>query len=733
MRSGRSRESSRSCSGCWHRGTYPVPAGRERDSRRYGKVRSLSKFTLGQVLFVALVAISALMSFAYSIAMRASSDALLFAADKLQDEVSADLSRRLEVFFGGAEGAIEAFQEGVKCGAIGRDPAQIRAALNALLRSHPNLSELTFTGADPVGRDEDGAVIPAARGRYQIQLERFGSDVHEFDVREIAGGRFVRSHDADEEPAQDPTKHPTFRTPTREDFVGELLWSDLHWAEGRREVVVTAQKALYDAHDRFLGVLRAGLEYGQVGNITAQRIADAQRANPGFVFLVDGDKRFIAGFPGRSQIRELDDKLRLHVDDVPPAVSEVLAGESLAKLDGVRRGVRRVGDETIAYTFRTIPHSRGWIIANLVRTDEVLKPVTRSRDIGRVVSVLLALLAGAIGVLILRTLKNFLEKIVEECARLNEFRFEGAVPPAPFRDLRGLSDSFVRTKAALRTMSKYASVELVRELYQNRREAALGAESRELTVLFTDIKDFTTITEGSSPNELAAHLGIYFAAMIDVLQGRHAGTVDKFIGDALLVFWNAPNPVADHPQRACEAALLCREIARNLRARPEWGTFPEFATRFGIHTDTVLVGHFGAPERMNYGVLGDGVTLASRLESLNKFFGTSILVSDAVVRGTRGRLFFREIDEVAVKGRASSNRIYELVGFEDSLAPAAREACLRYGEALALYRAADFTGALRVLERIASDAPSAKLAERCRALLRYRPDEWDPVFRLNEK
>jgi adenylate cyclase len=695
-------------------------------------VRALSKFTLGQVLLVSLVAITALMSFAYSIAMRASSDALLFAADKLQDEVGADLSRRMDFFFGGAEDAINAFNEGVEDGAISRDPKQIRAALYALMLAHPNLTQLAFTGAVSAGRDADGAVIPAAAGRWQLSLSREGDAISEYQVISRGTG-FVRVADGVEASAIDPTKHPTFRTPTREDFVGDLLWSDLHFAEGSKTVVVTVQKAIYGANEEFFGVLRAGLDYDRIGSITAQRIADAERANPGFIFLLNTKKEFIAGFPGHSRLKESDDKIRLEVSEVPREVREVLDGEDLSNLTDVRRGSRKVGNESVAYTFRKIPRSRGWVIATLVKTDEVLAPVTRSRDLGRVVSLLLAVLAGAIGVIILRTLKGFLEEIVDECARLNEFRFDGNVPPAPFRDLRSLSESFVRTKAALRTMSKYASVDLVRDLYQSRREASLGAESRELTVLFTDIKDFTTITESTAPNELAAHMGIYFSEMIEVVHKRHLGTVDKFIGDALLVFWNAPHPVPDHPQRACEAALLCREITRRLRLRPEWGGFPDFATRFGIHTDTVLVGHFGAPERMNYGVLGDGVNLASRLESLNKFFGTQILVSDATRRGTVGRLFFREIDEVAVKGRAGANRIYELVGFSDALSPLFKDTCLRYEEALGHYRRADFTRAIALLEQNGEDLPSQKLLSRIRDLVSLRPADWEPVFRLNEK
>jgi len=696
-------------------------------------MRFLSKFTLAQVLFCALFLVAILMVFAYSIAMRASSDALLFASDKLQDEVGADLSRRMEDYFGAAENAIDAFGASVDSGAIRPDQPLIRAALYSLILSHPSLSELTFTSAIESGRDENGAVIVAPRGRNQIQLSRVQGKLAESQVLE-KGGAFIKiQNDGTHTPAPDPTKHPTFRTPSLESFEGDTLWSDLHWAEGSKAVVVTVQKAIYDGNDRFLGVLRAGLDYEQVGRITASRIANATRSNPGYIFILDTEKRFITGFGSQDEIVNDNGPLRLSVKDPPEEVRAVLNGLNLKNLGDVIRGTQLIGGEPVSYTFRKVPHSRDWVIGTLVKTGEVLAPVTRSRDLGRMVSMLLLLLSGTVGVLVLRTLKSFLEEMIEESSRLNQFRFEGSVPVAPFRDLLGLAESFDRTKAALRTMSKYASVDLVRDLYLSRKEALLGAESRELTVLFSDIKDFTAITENSTPNELATRLGIYFGEMIEILQKKHFGTVDKFIGDALLVFWNAPHNVPEHPQQACEAALLCREVTHQLSRRHEWGAFPEFVTRFGIHTDTVLVGHFGARERMNYGVLGDGVNLASRLESLNKYFGTSILVSDATRQRAAKDLVYREIDEVAVKGREKTNRIFELVGRPVNLAPQVIEVCLRYEEALALYRAGNFAAAVNLLAKNAEDLPSQKLRMRCAVLAESAPKDWEPVLRIYEK
>src|SRR5207244_2984795 len=127
--------------------------------------------------------------------------------------------------------------------------------------------------------------------------------------------------------------------------------------------------------------------------------------------------------------------------------------------------------------------------------------------------------------------------------------------------------------------------------------------------------------------------------------------VDKFVGDAVMALWNAPSERPDHAAMACEAVLRCKEVTQTLYASSAWSGLPPLRTRFGLHLDRVLVGHFGAPERLSYTAMGDGVNLAARLESLCKQYGVTVLVSDAVVERVRGKFVFRLVDRVAVKGK----------------------------------------------------------------------------------
>src|SRR5262249_17356976 len=210
----------------------------------------------------------------------------------------------------------------------------------------------------------------------------------------------------------------------------------------------------------------------------------------------------------------------------------------------------------------------------------------------------------------------------------------------PCRDATTTPESLERAKTALRAMGKYVPVELVRQLFAHNEEPAPGGALRDVTLLFTDIEGFTSITETLAPQRLAEALGHYLEAMTRAVHGE-GGTVDKFIGDAVMALWNAPVECADHPVRACRAALACVRPTGELYASPAGQGLAPWRTRLGLHRGEVTLGHFGAPDRLSYTALGDGVNLAARLEGLNKQYGTTILVTAAVQEAARGQFTFR--------------------------------------------------------------------------------------------
>ena len=179
---------------------------------------------------------------------------------------------------------------------------------------------------------------------------------------------------------------------------------------------------------------------------------------------------------------------------------------------------------------------------------------------------------------------------------------------------------------------------------------------------------------------------------------------------------------------ACLAALRCREAGRLLSQSPDWRGLPPFETRFGLHQEKALVGHFGAPDRMNYTAMGDAVNVASRLEGLNKQYGTSIIASDRIFEGARTHFDFRLLDWVAVKGKADAIKIYELLGTKGE-GSEIHETVAAYETAFEAYAARDFDRAVTILEQNAGDAPSNILIERCRAFQQTPPPaDWRGVY-----
>jgi adenylate cyclase len=195
----------------------------------------------------------------------------------------------------------------------------------------------------------------------------------------------------------------------------------------------------------------------------------------------------------------------------------------------------------------------------------------------------------------------------------------------------------------------------------NSISTTLGGIKQEITLVFTDVRGFTTIAESADPDMLMRQTSRYFSVLTEAFLAE-GGTVDKFIGDAVMVFWNAPHPQPDHVARACRAVLAAKAAGERLNAEFEAEGLTPFFTRFGIHVGEAVVGNVGSTERMNYTALGNTVNLAARLEGLNKQAGTAVLVSENVYLRVRDQFEFRALDAVVAKGMTKETRIFELVG-----------------------------------------------------------------------
>jgi adenylate cyclase len=217
-----------------------------------------------------------------------------------------------------------------------------------------------------------------------------------------------------------------------------------------------------------------------------------------------------------------------------------------------------------------------------------------------------------------------------------------------------------------RLFGQYVSKDVYEQLVANPSLARLGGQRREMTVLFSDIRGFTTVTERGQPEEIVGMLNEYFTRMVDIVF-RHRGTVDKFVGDMVMALFGAPLDDPDHADHGVEAAL--EMIAELEKLNQRWkaqGRFAELDIGVGVNTGVMIAGNIGSDAIMSYTVIGDAVNLGSRLESLNKQYGTRIIISDATRRALKGRYLYRPLGDVVVKGKTAPVAIFEVTGRDTS-------------------------------------------------------------------
>ena len=254
---------------------------------------------------------------------------------------------------------------------------------------------------------------------------------------------------------------------------------------------------------------------------------------------------------------------------------------------------------------------------------------------------------------------------------------------------------------------------------------------RELSIFFSDIQGFTGISERLSPQELTALLNDYLTAMTDIILSE-GGTIDKYEGDAIIAFWNAPLDVPDHAICAIRAALRCGRKLIELRPGFKERVGRDIFARIGINTGPVVVGNMGSNQRFDYTFLGDAGNLASRLEGINKQFGTFVMTSEYTRSRLQGEFAARELSLVRVVGRAEPVRVYEPMFKDDYEAKA--EVMQTFAEALAKFYEGDFPAALKSFETISeADPPARVYADKCRILIANPPQQWDGIWVMTEK
>jgi adenylate cyclase len=350
-----------------------------------------------------------------------------------------------------------------------------------------------------------------------------------------------------------------------------------------------------------------------------------------------------------------------------------------------------------------------------------------------VISVFAVLAAVAIAWLLARRVSGPLTALAGEMALVGEFRVaEGTERHSAFREIEMMYGALAKMKGGLRSFASYVPRDLVRAVLASGQDARLSGETRDMTVFFSDLAGFTTIAESMQPAALVKFLAGYLDDMTRIIAGAD-GTVDKYLGDGIMAFWGAPAHLQAHAVRACAAAISCRARVAEIAAA---GT--KLQVRIGLATGDVLVGNIGSSERLNYTVMGDTANLAARLESLNKQYGTTVLISEATRAAAGDAVVARVVDLVAVKGKTKGIRVYELLAMADEQDAVAVKLAADSEAALAAYLDRRFDAAAaawaEIADRRGGDRAAEVMRDRARRFAATPPAaDWDGVQIATEK
>ena len=399
----------------------------------------------------------------------------------------------------------------------------------------------------------------------------------------------------------------------------------------------------------------------------------------------------------------------------------------------------RAGAETFIGSYQRLRGSNypDWITCMVMPKSDVLGSVQRNNLVNLVIGLSAFVITSLMCILLSTRISSPLHTVAIENERIGTFDLTAkTIGRSRITEVDQLLVATEAMKKSLRSFAKYVPTELVRELVSSQNEAQLGGQKATLTVYFSDIQDFTSISEKLAAEDLVDHLEDYLTAMSEQISQDH-GTIDKYIGDAVMAFWGAPTPNKNHAIDACRAALANQHNLQELCKKWRDQGKPELWTRIGISSGELVIGNMGSEERLNYTVIGNPVNLASRLESLNKVYGTKIIISQKTKELVSDIFVVRPLDLVAVKGQEIGNYIYELIGFRNETKRETIELAEEYEAALTTYIDSHFQEAAKkfefIMKKFPHDAPTALLLKRCLHLCEHPPTKWDGVHRMSFK
>ena len=520
---------------------------------------------------------------------------------------------------------------------------------------------------------------------------------------------------------------------------GKHIWTDVYVFNTSRKPGLNAAIE-FSRNGELVGVVSIAIELERI----SRYLKNLTTLRSGTAFIVTRNGNLVA-FPDSGEVTERDVSsdnrgLRAMAESFHPML-QVAQGAlrsssvGLAQLQEPAQLVFDNGNGRHLVSIAPSTRRSDWSIGTVIPERDFMGQIEENY-LRLVVAVLLAVLVVTmLAVTVSRYLfVRPLQRIIVQTRRIEHFDLTSVERiPSPILEIDAMSESVMQMANGLRSFRRYLPADLVRTLMDQGVVAELGGERRTLSVLFMDLEGFTSMTERLG-HRMVPLLGEYLGAMSEQLMAQR-GTIDKFIGDAIMAFWGAPLRNEEHATDACRAALNCQQ--RFVQLQTAWVArgLPRLNMRIGLNTGRMVVGNIGSEDRLNYTVIGDSVNLASRLEGLNNSYGTMILISQNTYELAKYDIVARKLNTVAVRGKEEAVAVYELLAMREEAGDAAPgfEWVTVFDKAMAAYHAGRWHEAAQhfnaVIQLRGEDAPSSLFIDRCMEKVAAEPKH--PVLAIS--
>ncbi len=519
---------------------------------------------------------------------------------------------------------------------------------------------------------------------------------------------------------------------------GASVWTDIFVSDATMESSIACGVPLLSDAGEFIGVISSTVSLKSLATTLQKNTLKG-------ISMVINQKGEIVAHPvekNYSKIVGTDTKL-MTVDDLSD--KSIVIAYRKKELEKNSRFIFNAAEVEYIALFKdfVLDGFKDWEFLMITPIDEFIGGVKITQRNTLLICLLILIFSTMIIAFIAKRISMPINNLSAQADRITNFDLEEENEVVSgIQEIQKLQNSISRMRKSLVSFGKFVPKRLVKKLVDRGTEVRIGGKKRQLSILFTDIANFTTISEAYPAEKLVHHLYEYFDEITSIIIGNN-GTIDKYIGDSIMAFWGAPQHDSNHFLNCCLSALLCQRRLLDLNRKWGYEKKPELFTRIGIHTGDVIVGNMGSSERMNYTVIGDAVNLAARLEGTNKIYGTNIIVSEFTVKHLNEYAVVRPLDIVAVKGKNEGVTIYELVALKNSdpiVLPTDNQLkfCGEFSKAFRLYLEQRWDDAIKIFIEVQAtygkDGPCELYIARCKAFKKSPPPaDWDGVYHIHSK